>query len=284
MAKQITNIVFQESIKHYYDVLKNGYLSEIESASDKEYARQHFQNVLFIDNEYIPNQTILFDGLKLAYEHFFKLNSETAFDKTFELLSEYQNISTKSKNEAIAFLGGDKNTSIPDHYLHYINSNLFTIEQLIQSEEMILKSSFENLVAALALYIAGQQLSKKFKIDAIDESQKGVKTTYGQTFTQKQQVLALYFLMKAYGINSKLDSDMTTLSALYHLILGVSFISFDKLKNTNIYKNIRTSPNIFTSDSAYLKNLKIIRPFFENTSLIKVVELIDIQMNRCETK
>ena len=283
MAKQITNIVFQESIKRYYDVLKSGYLLEIENASDKEYAKIHFQNILFIENEYIPNQSILFDGLKLAYEHFSKLNTQTAFDKTFELLPDYQNISTKSKNDGIASLSGDKSTLIPDHYLHYINSNLFTLEQLIQSEEMVLKSSKENLAAALALYIAGQQLYKKYKVvNEIKPSEKVMN--YGHTFTQKQQVLALYFLMKAYGINSKIDSDMTTLSALYHLVLGVPFKSFDKLKNTSIYKSLRLVPEVFNNDTYYLKNLKIIRPYFANTNLIKVVELIDIQMNRCEPK
>ena len=102
MAKQITDIIFQESIKYYYSVLKSGYLLEIKNASDKEYAKVHFQNILFIENEFIPNQSILFDGLKLAYEHFSKLNTQTAFDKTFELLPDYQNISTRSKNEAIA--------------------------------------------------------------------------------------------------------------------------------------------------------------------------------------
>lgn len=283
MAKQITNIIFQESIKRYYDVLKSGYLLEIEKASDKEYAKQHFQNILFIENEYIPSQSVLFDGLKLAYEHFSKLNTQTAFDKTFELLPDYQNISTKSKNEAIAFLNGDRNIAISYHYLHYINSKQFTLEELIQSEEMVLKSSIENLAAALALYISGQQLYKEYKVvNKVKPSEE--TTSYGHTFTQKQQVLALYFLMKAYGINTKIDSDMTTLSALYHLVLGVPFKSFDKLKNTNIYKNIRSVPNIFKSDSVYLKNLKIIRPYFVNTSLIKVVELIDIQMNCCETK
>jgi len=283
VAKQITNIVFQESIKRYYDVLKSGYLLEIENASDKEYAKIHFQNILFIENEYIPNQSILFDGLKLAYEHFSKLNTQTAFDKTFELLPDYQNISTKSKNDGIASLSGDKSTLIPDHYLHYINSNLFTLEQLIQSEEMVLKSSKENLAAALALYIAGQQLYKKYKVvNEIKPSEKVMN--YGHTFTQKQQVLALYFLMKAYGINSKIDSDMTTLSALYHLVLGVPFKSFDKLKNTSIYKSLRLVPEVFNNDTYYLKNLKIIRPYFANTNLIKVVELIDIQMNRCEPK
>lgn len=283
MAKQTTNIIFQKSIKHYYDVLKKGYLLEIEKSSDKVYAKKHFQNILFIDNEFIPNHTILFDGLKLAYEHFSKLNAQTAFDKTFELLPDYQNISIKSKNEAIISLSGDKTTAIPDHYLHYISSKQFTLEELIQSEEMVLKSSIENLAASLALYIAGQQLYKEYKI-VNEVKPSDVVTNYAHTFTQKQQVLALYFLMKAYGINTKVDADMTTLSALYHLILGVPYKSFNKLKNTSIYKSLRLVPEVFKNDTYYLKNLKIIRPYFVNTNLIKVVELIDIQMKRCEPK
>lgn len=284
MAKQITNSIFQENIKYYYNVLKKGYLFEIENASDKSYAKQHFQDILFINNEFIPNQTILFDGLKLAYEHFYKLNQQTAYDKTFELLADYQNISTQAKNEAIAIENGDKNKSIPDHYVLYIQSNKFTLKELIQSEELILKSTVENLSAALALYIAGQQLYKEFNTIETNQTLKKSKINYGHVFTQKQQVLSLYFLMKAYGINTKIDADMTTLSALYHLILGVPFKSYDKLKNTNIYKNLRSAPEIFKSDAYYLKNLKVIRPYFVNTSLTKVVELIDIQMNQCETK
>ncbi len=281
MANKITNKVFEESIKHYYDVLKKGYLSEIEKASDKAYAKKHFQNILFIDNEFIPNHTILFDGLKLAYEHFFKLNAQTAFDKTFELLPDFQNISKKSKNEAVAFLSGNKNKVIPDHYLYYINSKLFTLEELIQAEEIVLNVTLENLVASLALYIAGQQLSKEYKI--VEAKSNTEQTNYSHSFTQKQQVLSLYFLIKAYGINSEIDADMTTLSALYHLILGVPFKSFDKLKNTSIYKSLRLVPEVFKNDAYYLKNLEIIRPYFVNTNLLKVVALIDIQMKRCES-
>jgi len=284
VAKQFTNSIFQESIKHYYDVLKSGYLLEIEKASDKEYAKKHFQSILFIDNEFIPSHSVLFDGLKLAYEHYTKLNPETAFDETFKLLPDYKRIASCTINDALASLGGNESIEVSGHYLYYINSNQFKLEELVQTEQKVLAASVENLVGALAIYVAGQQLYKEFKVEKVNEPITKSKSIYGHSFTQKQQVLALYFLMQAYGVNSKLDSDMTTLSALYHLILGVPFKTFDKLKNTNIYKNIRSVPNIFSSDSAYLKNLKIIRPYFVNTSLIKVVELIDIQINYCETK
>lgn len=284
MAKQFTNITFQKNIKHYYSVLKSGYLKEIEKASDKEYAKQHFQTILFLENEFIPNQSILFDGLKLAYEHYYRLNPETAFDETFELLPNFQNSTKNARNKSIEHLNGDKNSLIPDHYLAYIRSNQFTLTELIQSEELVLKSNFESLATTLALYIAGQNLYKEFKTDVVIESTEKQETNYQHTFTQKQQVLALYFLMKAYGINAKLDSDMTTLSALYHLVLGIPFKSFDKLKNTSIYKYIRLAPEIFNNDTYYLKNLKIIRPYFSNIKLINAVELIDIQINRCESK
>ena len=285
MNTKITNTIFQKSIKHHYSVLKKGYLSEIEKATDKTYAKQHFKKVLFLDNEFLPNQSILFDGIKTAFNHFSKLNASSALKETLALIKDYKVLANQHKNNAIEYLKGNASIKLADHYLYYINANLFTLKELIQTEIMVIESSKENLVASLSLYLAGQQLFKEFNTEpTVDDISLKSKTTYKHHFTQKQQVMALYFLMKAYGVNTQIDADITTLSALYHLILGVPFKSFDKLKNTNIYKNLRSAPELYHSDAYYLKNLNVIRPYFVNTTLQKAVDLIDGQIKRCETE
>ena len=207
VSKEITNIIFQESIDYYYSVLKQNYLHESEKSTDKGYAANHFQSVLFTDNEMVPKSTILFIELIYSFEHFNRLNTNTAFDNTFNLLEDIKIVSIAGLNKAISYFNGDNKVILPNHYLKQIENNTYSLNKLIEHEKLVLNSTLENLCAALALYAAGQKLYKAFnqEISLNSDLSFNQKTSSGHQyrFTQKQQVLSLYFLMKDYGINSK---------------------------------------------------------------------------------
>lgn len=278
MSNIKTNNDFNNLIAKYYQILKEGYLLEIDKASNKEYAEKHFQEVLFSENSLTPYNTILLKELHYVYDHYSCLNSSTAYEETAKLLNKVYLIARNQLDKAILYKNGNTSIDFPEHYSQLILEKNLNLADLIAQEKQALELTHESLIGSLALSLAGKQLHKEF--NEIQPVQK--ETNHRYKFTQKQQVLALFFLMEAFGIKSHSGTDMTKLSALYHLILGVPFHDFDRLKNTNIYKSIRVAPQVVNSDKHLLKNLQVIKPYFENVSLLNVVELINQQINVCK--
>lgn len=278
MSNIKTNNDFNNLIAKYYQILKEGYLLEIDKASDKKYAEQHFQEVLFLENSLTPYNTILLKELHYVYHHYSCLISSTAYEETAKLLNKVYLIARNQLDKAILYKNGNTSIDFPEHYSQLILEKNLNLTDLIAQEKQALQLTHESLIGSLALSLAGKQLHKEF--NEIQPVQK--ETNHRHKFTQKQQVLALFFLMEAFGIKSHSGTDMTKLSALYHLILGVPFHDFDRLKNTNIYKSIRVAPQVVNSDKHLLKNLQVIKPYFENVNLLNVVELINQQINVCK--
>ena len=94
----------------------------------------------------------------------------------------------------------------------------------------------ENLIGALALHLAGKKLYDEYSNESEIEPQK---TNHKHQFQQKEQLLALHFLLRSFGINPLNRIDRTKLAALFHLILDVPFESHATLKNLAIYKNLK---------------------------------------------
>ncbi len=278
MSSITTNNDFNNLIAKYYQILKEGYLLEIEKASDKEYAEQHFKEVLFLENSLTPYNTILLKELHYVYHHYSCLNFGTAFEETAKLLDKVYLIARNQLDKAILYRNGNKSIDFPEHYSHLILKKDISLTDLITQEKQALQLTHESLIGSLALSLAGKELHKEFnELKTVTK-----ETNHRYKFTQKQQVLALFFLMEAFGIKTHSGTDMTKLSALYHLILGVPFHDFVRLKNTNIYKSIRVAPQVVNSDKHLLKNLEVIKPYFENVNLLNAVELINKQINSCK--
>lgn len=278
MSSITTNNDFNNLIAKYYQILKEGYLLEVEKATDKEYAEKHFQEVLFLENSLTPFNTILLKELHYVYHHYSCLNFDTAYEETTKLLDKVYLIARNQLDKAILYRNGNKSIDFPEHYSNLILKKDISLTDLITQEKQALELTHESLIGSLALDLAGKKLHKEF-----NEVKTVIKeTNHKFKFTQKQQVLALFFLMEAFGIKTHSGTDMTKLSALYHLILGVPFHDFHKLKNTNIYKSIRIAPQVVKSDKHLLKNLEIIKPYFVNVNLLNVVELINQQIKSCK--
>jgi len=282
MSKEISNTTFQKSIVHYYNELKKGYLEKLEKASDKEYAKNHWQKVFFTENEYVPYKSVLFNELKFIYHHHNCLDAETAYNKTLELIPQVRIIAEKRKNDAIAVLQGNKTIDIADWYLEQIETGSATLNELILIEEKVLAASNENLIGSLAMHLAGQRLHKEFNQDDYVVAKSNPKHKY--EFTRKEQLLALYFLKKSMGINLAQNNDRTKIAAFYHLIMGVPFSDYAKIKNLSIYSSLGVVPQVVDKDKVLLKYLQNIRPFFNDLSLTIAVELIDKQIEMCNSE
>lgn len=280
MPRKISNIEFQECIDHYYKVLKKSYLKEVENATDQDYAREHFQKILFLENQLVPYLSILFNELLITYNHLCRLNAENAYHRAIEYLPEIRNIAKTELNNSQQYLNGDIDNRLSEWYSMQIRNGSFSLKELIECETQVLAFTDENLIGALALHLAGEKLYNEFK-DSEESEPKIKKHQY--EFTRNEQLLALHFLIESFGVNPLQACDRTKLAALFHLIMGVPFEDKSKLKNLSIYKGLSIVPQVVNNDKNLLKYLQNIRIFFEEADFMQVVKLIDLQIEMCKT-
>ncbi|MCT4580856.1 MAG: hypothetical protein N4A35_05505 [Flavobacteriales bacterium] len=274
---------FKELIQYNKEVLKKGYEAEVKKASNKAYAKKYYQRILFIENELTPYYTLLLKELKFVYYHYSALDNQTSFEKTLQHFQQIRDIAQRELLKLIAFKNGNDTIQLSDYYYDLILDSNIDVDDIIIQETKALDSSDENILGALAISIAGKQLHAKYNTSTSNVNKKDEKKQeHRYTFTQKQQLLALYFLLESFGFKTIGTVDLTKQAALYHLILGVPFQEFEKLKNTNIYKALRTAPQVVTNDRYLLKNLELIKPYFQSVQLTNVVALIDQQIDICK--
>ncbi len=282
MWSNISEEDFQDSIEYYSSVLRTAYLEEIEDATDKEYAKQHFQKLLFLENEMIPYGSIIFNELRFSYNHFSRLNSKSSYTKTIELIPEIRKIGKTTHLEAKKYLLGAQEANLDEWYIERLENTSSSLEELIQLEALVLKSTNENLIGALAVHLAGQQLYKEFRKVKIGDKSQSEK--HEHQFTRNEQILSLYLLIESFGVNLYQACDRTKLAALFHLIMGVPYGSSSKLKDLAIYKGLSVVPQIVKNDKQLLKHLNKIRSYFFNANFIKVVERIDAKISDLTSK
>lgn len=278
MPRKITNIEFQQSIDHYYDVLKKAYLREIKDATDQGYAKKHFQEIFFLENELVPYPSVLFHELLTTYNHFCRLNANMAFDRTVDYLEEIRSIAKAQLSIARKYLSGIKEDRLSDWYIEQISTGLYSLTELVECEKSVLCFTDENLIGALAMHLTGEMLYNEF--NEVKEAQPTTKKHQFE-FTRNEQLLALHFLIESFVSNPLKACDRTKLAALFHLIMGVPFEDKSKLKNLSIYKGLSVVPQVVNSDTNLLKYLENIRPYFEEANFTQVVQLIDQQIKIC---
>lgn len=276
MSKQVSEQEFQDSIQYYTDILKKAYKAELKDSTDLEYAKRYFQSIFFLENEMVPYRSATFNELRFAHNHYTRLNAKSSYSKTLELLSEIRKIGKSSLIEARKFSLGDHLADLSEWHIAHLEKGS-SMEELIQLEELVLKSTDENLIAALAVHLAGQQLYKEF--NAVPAEKRTTQAKHQHRFTRNEQILATYFLMKSLGVNLYQMSDRTKMAALFHLIMGVPYESSSKLKDLSIYKGLSVVPQVVNDDKQLMKYLKKIRPYFFNANFMKAVELIDAQIS-----
>lgn len=277
MEKAITYQDFLDAQEYFYNVLKKGYLQEVEEADDKEYATQHFQKTLFEENEMVPHGTVLFEELLISYKHFSRIKAERGYYQTMEFLEEIREISKRELLKAVNFQKGNKEIELCSWYFEQIWARTATLEELIHNEIRVQEFTDENLVGVLALKLAGNQLLEEYNKE---DAPAVVKTNHRYQFTQKEQLLSIAFLIESLGVNLLGQCDRTKMAALFHAMMGVSYHDEKKLKDLGIYKGLSVVPQVVKSDKQLLKYLEKLRPYFFEANFHGVVSLIDKQIAR----
>lgn len=93
-------------------------------------------------------------------------------------------------------------------------------------------------------------------------------------FTNSQNVLIYYYFFKANGLEAPHNVTIASIAKFVHLITGKSF---SKLDNSEFYKKLKTAPN-FKKDAGLIKDLEIIKPFFQKVELVEIVKMIDNEL------
>jgi len=111
----------------------------------------------------VPYGSVVFNELRFSHNHFSRLNSRSSYTRTIELIPEIRKIGKTTHFEAKKFLLGAQEANLDEWYIERLENTSSTLEELIQLEELVLKSTNENLIGALAVHLAGQQLYKEFR-------------------------------------------------------------------------------------------------------------------------
>lgn len=91
-------------------------------------------------------------------------------------------------------------------------------------------------------------------------------------FTTSRQVLAIHFLLKAFG-NTNVDK---TEQARFIQFLTSKEAGNNKIQNTTIYKKVCSPFKL--NDNEFKKDLKYIKPYFEKLGMAAIVDMIDKEL------
>lgn len=91
---------------------------------------------------------------------------------------------------------------------------------------------------------------------------------------RSRAVLALYFLLKARGIEGRRSHNVSAVSKFVHMLFGIVYVPKDE-----IYKMLLKMPN-YKTDQTVLDDLKYIRPYFVDLDMADVLKLIDEEIAR----
>lgn len=276
MQKKSIDTVFEELVQCQQAQLHEAFTEKVNAASDKEYAANYYTNAYFQQNHLVGYASILMHETIVAYHHLSKLDSKTSLSELVSMLPVLRNISLESLQNAQRYKAGDQSIELHDHYQNQLLEKTHGLSELISIEEEVQQWSDNDMLTRLSIHVAGQRLLQDQQPEEEPTSQPASKK-HKNNFTQKEQLLALFYLMESFGISMYLDASRTSMSALFHLIMGIPFDDYDKINNTNIYKSLAKAPEV-VKDKQLLKYLQRIRLFFERAGLHNVVKNIDEQI------
>lgn len=172
---------------------------------------------------------------------------------------------------------------LEEMYEEETNENFHFLSDRIGNEQYLMSLEYHELTDLLAFFLAIKSLLEKypkseeiepFSLDApISEMEKGAlnrKHEYSVTFSDKQQALALYFLMEHIGITPRADVNMTDVARFLHLLSNQPITVLDNSAKYGILKKLFNGK----SDKAYLKDLETILPYFQKLQLDKAQRMI----------
>lgn len=252
---------FDKAAAHYYDVLKLGFIEEVDKATNKLYAYLHCRKVFFERNQFIPYYSAFFQNLKAAYVHFFNMNEANSIEETLNYLPTIREISTRMIQEC-------ESGKLPDLYADLIEHEGCSLEEILAMEQGALTLDEENTIAVLAMYHATQTLLRD--LPEFYPLQQFKDREHMHFFTRSQQVLFAYYLFQLAGIDPRVNADITTCAKLLH---GFSGVPYNEIKNSEFYKKFRDPLN--ADKKTALTDLQLVRSYFVKLNRDDALELID---------
>jgi hypothetical protein len=266
---------FDQAFQHNYNVLKAAFLQEVGKASDREYAIQHYRNILFEQNDLIPYRTVFFQELITTFQHLNRLDETTALQRTLEYLPQICNSSEQAFEQVMLALSSSlvlRFSQLPDLYKDFLSdeSNNLSLEQLAYQEQLAMKSDEEDTIELLALYLASQQLLVETEPDTEAQIPE-TKLEHSHQFTRSQQVLFAHYIFKMAGIEPRINADISACAEIVHGLTGMPYTT---IKNSELYKKFR-DPIGNSSPTKVKKDLELVRSYFAKLDHPKLLDLID---------
>jgi len=249
---------FDKAAAHFYTVLKNGFLEDVEKASNKMYAYLHCRKVYFERNQFIPYNSAFFQNLTTAYIHFFNMDEDSSVEETMKYLPTVREISKNMIEEC-------ERGELPDLYIELIEEQGCSLEEILAMEQGALTLDEENTIAVLAMYNATQSLLRDlpefYPLKQIQDRE------HQHFFTRSQQVLFAHYLFKLIELH---NVDRATLARITH---GLAGVPYNDIKNSEIYKKF--SNPLQSGKRTAVPDLQLVRSYFVKLNRADILEEID---------
>lgn len=98
-ANQSPREQFLKAHTRFYNSLKDLYLSSIEKARDKTYARDYFKRTLFYENQLVPRYSVFYHSLASTFIHFQKVGGLDSLEQTLNRLDEIHSMTSLVVNK-----------------------------------------------------------------------------------------------------------------------------------------------------------------------------------------
>jgi len=265
---------FDVQVDEFYNQLKTNYLSQIELAKDKEYAKAFFYSQYFERNVNVPKDSFFFDTLTKLLVHHYRLNPEMAIFNTLDQLHLARERAEFVLNTAFDVYDVDSRSE-PMSFMQ---------EEVLEKELYLLELDIPELVNLLAIYLATKRLMAEFpknetvELFSLEAPLLTDKTSFKSNakvsarFTESQQVLAIHFLFESLGIQARRDYSLSAYARFTHLIARREITV---IENSPKHSMIKRLLNFKDEKHPSLKDLKAILPYFKDMRLDGIVANIN---------
>ena len=274
---------FEKDKAHFYNVLKQAFLMNVERAKDKKYASEYYKRTMLIESDLIPRFSVYFYHLTVTFDHFRKLGDENPMEQTLSFLPYIQENTQTALNNAIRHCEEQYLDSSLIHwfYVEAMEQEDTSILALIDRDTQLLKIPIRKVIALLANYRATQELLIEFSDQPIDTNLRhehvdllnaNQTSSNQQHITRSQQVLITYYFIQLLG--KKPSKGVSKYADALHTFLG---LPYSQIRNSELYKKL-LNPLSYSSTNATLINLNVVRTFFEKLEFDQALHLIDTDM------
>ena len=269
---------FEKDRNEIYSNLKHVYFEQLEKANDKAYATEHLKRTLLSENSNIPRYSVFFQLLIYSFDHHTKLGEPNPYELAIAFLPHIKEIVQEVILKANRYYSDPLKDPelIHDLYFEGAENENLSILSLIDLDTKLLKAPIKKISALLAYHSAIQQILDEFSIDQeqfVNSSTIDFATgKLDNIITRSQQVLITYYFIQLMG--RKTNKNVSKYADALHTFLG---LPYSQINNSELYKKL-LNPLYYSAPTTTLKNLLVVRSFFEKLDSVQALHLIDADM------